>query len=132
MVPVGSVVLGHPHAHQGLRDAFYASINSLGVAGGGRRNLCADTGRHKAVYQRRCVHPGARPHRDAERRNIFPGEDATIGTIPPGKAADLAVLTGNPAQSIDAVETLEMVFKDGLGYNPVKLTQSVLGLPGLR
>lgn len=62
----------------------------------------------------------------------FLGEDSSIGTITVGKAADLVVLAGNPAQNIDAVETVETVFKDGLGYDPVKLTQSVHGLVGLR
>jgi hypothetical protein len=33
------------------------------------------------------------------------------------------VLAENPAQNVDAVETVETVFKDGLGYDPVKLTQ---------
>jgi imidazolonepropionase-like amidohydrolase len=63
---------------------------------------------------------------------IFLGEDATIGRIAAGKAADLVVLSGNPAKDIAAVETVEMVFKDGLGYDPAKLTQSVQGLVGLR
>lgn len=49
-----------------------------------------------------------------------------------GKTADLVVLAGNPAQNIDAVDTVETVFKDGLGYDPVKLTQSAQGLVGLR
>jgi hypothetical protein len=42
------------------------------------------------------------------------------------------VLAENPAQNIDAVETVETVFKDGVAYDPVKLTQSVQGLVGLR
>ena len=49
-----------------------------------------------------------------------------------GKAADLVVLAGNPAENIDAIEAVEIVFKDGLGYDPVKLTRSVQGLTGLR
>lgn len=60
------------------------------------------------------------------------GEAATIGSIAPGRAADLVVLAGNPAVSIDAVEKVETVFKDGLGYDPVKLTASVEGLVGIR
>ena len=63
---------------------------------------------------------------------IFLGEDGAIGSIGAGKAADLVVIAGNPAQNIDDVEKIEMVFKDGLGYDPVKLTESVQGMMGLR
>jgi imidazolonepropionase-like amidohydrolase len=63
---------------------------------------------------------------------VFLGEDDVIGSITAGKAADLVVLAENPAQNIDAVETVEIVFKAGIGYHPVKLTQSVQGLVGLR
>ena len=63
---------------------------------------------------------------------IFLGEADTIGSIAAGKAADLVVIGGNPAQSIDDVENVEMVFKDGLGYDPEKLRSSVRGLVGLR
>lgn len=63
---------------------------------------------------------------------VFLGEDATIGSIAAGKAADLVVLSGNPATDIRAVENVETVYKDGLGYDPAKLTQSVQGLVGLR
>jgi imidazolonepropionase-like amidohydrolase len=62
----------------------------------------------------------------------FLGEDATIGTIAARKAADLVVLAGNPAAKIDDVENVELVFKDGLGYDPGKLTRSVEGLMGLQ
>jgi imidazolonepropionase-like amidohydrolase len=63
---------------------------------------------------------------------IFLGEDATIGSIAAGKAADLVVLAGNPAQNIDDIEKVQTVFKDGIGYDPEKLTASVKGLMGLR
>jgi imidazolonepropionase-like amidohydrolase len=63
---------------------------------------------------------------------LFLGEDNTIGSIAAGKAADLVVLGANPARNIDAVETVETVFKDGLGYDPAKLTQSVQHLVRLR
>ena len=63
---------------------------------------------------------------------IFLGEEDSIGSIAAGKAADLVVLAGNPAKSIDDVEKVETVFKDGVGYDPVKLRRSVEGLMGLR
>lgn len=62
----------------------------------------------------------------------FLGEDQTIGTIAAGKAADLVLLAGNPAEKIDAIENVELVFKDGLGFDPAKLAQSVEGLMGHR
>ncbi|HZB88346.1 MAG TPA: amidohydrolase family protein [Terracidiphilus sp.] len=63
---------------------------------------------------------------------VFLGEDGVIGTVAPGKAADLVVLAGNPAADINDIEKVDTVFKDGLGYDPLKLTQSVQGLVGLR
>jgi len=63
---------------------------------------------------------------------IFLGEERSIGSIAPGKAADLVVIAGNPAKTIDDVEKVETVFKDGVGYDPAKLKRSVEGLMGLR
>jgi len=63
---------------------------------------------------------------------IFLGEDASIGTVTAGKSADLVVIAGNPAQKIEDVENVEMVFKDGAGYDPGKLIKAVAGLVGLR
>ena len=62
----------------------------------------------------------------------YMGKDATIGSIAAGKAADLVVLGGNPAEKIENIEKVETVFKDGVGYDPAKLIQSVTGLVGLR
>ena len=63
---------------------------------------------------------------------IFLGEERSIGSIAPGKAADLVIIAGNPATNIDDVEKVEIVFKDGVGYDPAKLRRSVEGLMGLR
>lgn len=60
------------------------------------------------------------------------GEADRIGSIGAGKMADLVVIDGNPTQHIDDVENVQIVFKDGVGFDPVKLTQSVQGLVGLR
>ena len=62
----------------------------------------------------------------------YMGKDAIIGSIAPGKAADIVVLGGNPAEKIENIENVELVFKDGVGYDPVALIQSVSGLVGLR
>jgi hypothetical protein len=42
------------------------------------------------------------------------------------------VLGGNQAEKIENVEKVELVFKDGIGFDPAKLVQSVSGLVGLR
>ncbi len=62
----------------------------------------------------------------------FLGEDARIGSIAPGKQADLMVVKGNPAATISDIEKVEIVFKDGVGYDSEKLIQSVQGLVGSR
>jgi imidazolonepropionase-like amidohydrolase len=63
---------------------------------------------------------------------IYMGRDASIGSIASGKSADLVVLGGNPAEKIENMEKVELVFKDGVGFDPAKLIQSVTGLVGLR
>jgi imidazolonepropionase-like amidohydrolase len=63
---------------------------------------------------------------------IYMGRDASIGSIAPGKAADLVVLGGNPGEKIENVEKVELVFKDGMGFDPAKLIRSVTELVGLR
>src|SRR4026209_306927 len=62
----------------------------------------------------------------------FLGEDARIGSIAPGKQADLMIVRGNPAANIADIEKVEIVFKDGVGYDSEKLIQSVQGLVGIR
>jgi imidazolonepropionase-like amidohydrolase len=62
----------------------------------------------------------------------FLGEDTRIGSIAPGKQADLMIVKGNPAANISDIEKVEIVFKDGVGYDSEKLIQSVQGLVGIR
>ena len=62
----------------------------------------------------------------------FLGEDAHIGSIALGKQADLMIVRGNPAVNISEIEKVEIVFKDGVGYDSEKLIQSVQGLVGIR
>jgi hypothetical protein len=62
----------------------------------------------------------------------FLGEERRIGSIETGKAADLVLARGNPAERIQDIENVEIVFKDGVGYDPVKLTRAAEGTVGLR
>jgi imidazolonepropionase-like amidohydrolase len=62
----------------------------------------------------------------------FLGELGTIGTLAPGKAADLVVVHGDPSTTIADIEKVEIVFKDGIGWDSAKLVESVRGLVGLR
>jgi imidazolonepropionase-like amidohydrolase len=62
----------------------------------------------------------------------FLGEADHIGTISPGKQADLVVIHGDPSSDINDIEKVETVFKDGVGYDSAKLINSVRGLVGIR
>jgi imidazolonepropionase-like amidohydrolase len=59
------------------------------------------------------------------------GREDTIGTIAPGKRADLMVVRGDPEDRISAIEQVETVFKNGVGYDSRKLKESVRGLVGV-
>lgn len=61
----------------------------------------------------------------------FLGEAARIGTLRAGKVADLVVIKGNPSEKIEDIENVELVFKDGIGYDSQKLIESVHGAVGL-
>jgi imidazolonepropionase-like amidohydrolase len=59
------------------------------------------------------------------------GRDARIGSIARGKQADLVVVDGDPSTAIADVHKVETVFKQGVGFDPVKLRDSVRGRVGL-
>jgi hypothetical protein len=61
----------------------------------------------------------------------FLGELDRIGSVAAGKQADLVVIDGNPAAGIAAIRRIKLVFKDGAGYDPAKLLDSVKGAAGL-
>ncbi|MBV9622999.1 MAG: amidohydrolase family protein [Acidobacteria bacterium] len=56
---------------------------------------------------------------------IYLGRDKEIGSVATGKNADLVVIKGNPSKQIGDVENVELVFKDGVGYDSRKLLDSV-------
>lgn len=61
---------------------------------------------------------------------IYLGKQDQIGTIAAGKNADLIVIKGDPASHISDIENVEIVFKDGIGYDSRKLIDSVKGRYG--
>jgi imidazolonepropionase-like amidohydrolase len=61
----------------------------------------------------------------------FLGELDHFGTVSVGKQADLVVIEGNPAARIADIRRVKLVFRDGAGYDPSKLLDSIKGSAGL-
>ena len=59
------------------------------------------------------------------------GRDTLTGSLAVGKLADLVVLQGDPSADISAVRTVQWVFRQGVGYDPKALIESVRGKAGL-
>lgn len=55
-----------------------------------------------------------------------------LGTLEPGKVADLIVVRGDPTKDIRDIENIETILKDGMGYDRVKLLQQVKSNVGFR
>jgi imidazolonepropionase-like amidohydrolase len=53
-----------------------------------------------------------------------------IGSVTPGKNADLVVVKGDPGHSITDIENVAIVFKDGVGYDAPAILSSVRGRYG--
>ena len=71
-------------------------------------------------------------HIATENGARFLGQTDRIGTLAPGKQADLVLIHGDPSKSIADIEKVEIVFKEGVGYDSAKLIESVRGTVGLR
>jgi enamidase len=55
-----------------------------------------------------------------------------IGTVEPGKRADVVLMRGDPGADPGAFRAMTLVFKDGVGYDSGKLFESVKGWVGVR
>jgi imidazolonepropionase-like amidohydrolase len=62
----------------------------------------------------------------------FLGQSAHIGSLTPGKQADILLVKGDPSANIQDIENVELVFKDGTGWDSKKLIDSVKGTVGTR
>jgi imidazolonepropionase-like amidohydrolase len=60
------------------------------------------------------------------------GDEEKVGTLASGKQADLIVVKGDPSHKIEDIENVDIVFKDGVGYDSAKLIESVRGAAGDR
>lgn len=58
------------------------------------------------------------------------GEDQRVGSVEVGKAADLFVVRGDPVARPAAIYDVVQVFRDGIGYDPVKLLEAARGKVG--
>jgi len=71
-------------------------------------------------------------HVATENGALYLGQQARIGTLSPGKQADLIVIKGDPSKSIEEIENVDTVFKAGIGYDSKKLIDNVRGQVGIR
>ena len=55
------------------------------------------------------------------------GVASRIGSVESGKNADLMVVRGDPSTTIADIQNVELVFKDGVGWDSEKLRESVTG-----
>jgi hypothetical protein len=55
-----------------------------------------------------------------------------IGSLEQGKQADIVLVKGDPSSKISDIENVEIVFKDGVGWDTKKLVDSVKGQVGIR
>jgi imidazolonepropionase-like amidohydrolase len=62
----------------------------------------------------------------------FLGVDKEVGSLMPGKQADIMLVKGDPSSKIADIENVELVFKDGVGWDSKKLIESVKGQVGIR
>jgi imidazolonepropionase-like amidohydrolase len=59
------------------------------------------------------------------------GIDKQTGTIEVGKEADLVLIDGNLSKDVSSIRKMELVFKDGIGFDSKKIFDSVKGKVGL-
>ncbi|HEV3041096.1 MAG TPA: amidohydrolase family protein [Candidatus Angelobacter sp.] len=62
----------------------------------------------------------------------FIGEADHIGSLVNGKQADIIIVRGDPSTKIEDIENVDLVFKDGVGYDSAKLIESAKGQVGIR
>ena len=59
------------------------------------------------------------------------GRSKSTGSIAVGKQADILVIAGDPSTTIADVRKVEIVFKQGIGFDSARLIASVSGRVGI-
>lgn len=59
------------------------------------------------------------------------GHDAEVGSVAPGKRADLILIDGDPSTDPAALDRFQYVFKSGVGYDPAVILAGLRGTVGL-
>jgi imidazolonepropionase-like amidohydrolase len=62
---------------------------------------------------------------------LYLKRDKEIGTISPGKKADLVLINGEIGTNIKNIRNTELVFKNGVGFDSPKIFASVKGKVGM-
>jgi len=118
-------VLGQPSAQGAAAQAVFEEIGALAGQVADVLICKGDWGVAAAQAARR-----ARPEIDAV---VVHTTAATLAALPndlgPG---DLVLIKGDPSKKIEDIESVETVFKDGVGYDSQKLIESVHGQVGIR
>ena len=114
-----------------LERAFAAAGGLLLVGGDpvGLNGVIPGFGDHRAIEL--LVEAGFAPVQAIRIATLngatYLGRQDQIGSIAIGKLADLVVVKGDPAARISDIENVQIVFKDGVGYDPGKLLDAVKG-----
>ncbi len=131
-----------PHMPRGSNEKKLRPLEKLFVEKGGKIVLGADAAdfgvipgfqNHNALVT--MVKYGWEPM-DVIRMATFDGADFLkvadrIGSIETGKAADLIMIRGEPDKQITDIRNIELVFKNGIGYDPKRLRESAKGMVGI-
>jgi imidazolonepropionase-like amidohydrolase len=62
---------------------------------------------------------------------LYLNREKEIGTLAPGKHADLVLIDGDISKDIQTIRHTEIVFKDGIGFDSQKIFASVKGKVGI-
>jgi imidazolonepropionase-like amidohydrolase len=128
-------------APSGFRDSHYAHFALAFVKAGGRVVLGSDAGAASLIAGiadqealENLVSIGFEPLDAIKIATLngaeFLGIQNRTGSIEVGKEADLLIVHGNPAEHIENIANLEMVFTNGVAYDPKALLAKVKGQVG--